>query len=130
MSRDQYLQEHSCSTDGWARITDLRYFFGLFTCNSNSNSKIFKDEDGFITARVRSTTEGYVFTGVCLSTGEEGTYPRPDQDGGGVPTLYPGPDRGYPNVLTPSQVQMGVQDTYPLAKYLHSQPGPDGGRGT
>ena len=45
----------------------------------------------FFTARVRSTREGTVFTGVCLSTSRGGTYlPR---RGGGLPT-FPVPDVG------------------------------------
>ena len=56
------------------------------------------------TDRVRSTTEGYVFTGVCLLTGGGG-YPSQVPMGGGVPQgAYP-PARsrwgGYPKVLTP-----------------------------
>ena len=60
----------------------------------------------FFTDRVRSTTEGYVFTGVCLLTGG---YPSQ------VPTGY----RGYLKVPTPPP----SQGTYPSAR-------PDGGGGT
>ena len=47
----------------------------------------------FITARVRSTREGTVFTGVCLLTFRGGGAPRPGLDGwGGIP--HPGLDGG------------------------------------
>ena len=64
------------------------------------------------TDRVRSTTEGYVFTGVCLLTGgggrgTQGTY-LPGTDGWG---------RGYPDIPAP-------QGTYPLGQV------PTRGRGT
>ena len=59
------------------------------------------------TARVRSTREGTVFTGVCLSTlvwGGGGLVPHP-RSGQGVPHFqvrmrgipFPGLDRGYPD---------------------------------
>ena len=55
----------------------------------------------FVTTRVRSTREGTVFTGVCLSTSRGGVptfqvegYHLPRSGlGGGVPT-FPGLDRG------------------------------------
>ena len=47
--------------------------------------------DQFITARVHSTREGIVFTGVCLSTSRGGGYlPSQVWMGGGVPTFSGG----------------------------------------
>ena len=94
-----------------------------------------------ITARVRSTREGTVFTGVCLLTSRGGGYPvqlmggtpfparqggYPIQLMGGYPlprsgwggTPFPGPDGGVP----PSQVQTGgspfpgLDGGYPLPR--------------
>ena len=72
-----------------------------------------------ITARVRSTKEGTVFTGVCLLTFRGGGYPVPGLGGtpsqvwGGYP--IPGLDRGIPHPrsgkgggVIPSQVWTGV----------------------
>ena len=45
-----------------------------------------------LAARVHCTTGGYIFTGVCLSTGEKGVN-TPSLAIGSVPSLVPGPIR-------------------------------------
>ena len=108
----------------------------------------------FITARVRSTREGTVFTGVCLFTfrgpssrqgggeGGRGVLPCPRsrwgdpiagvQVEGGYPV--PGPGGGgvsHPvNGGTLSQVQGGMPQGTPIQDWMGYPPGPDLGWGT
>ena len=83
------------------------------------------------TYRVRSTTEGYVFTGVCLLRGGGGGE-SPGQvpmGGGGTPRYplakvpTPLPTRSWQGEGVPQGTYPPGQGTYP------PQPGPDGGRG-
>ena len=91
------------------------------------------------TDRIRSTTESYVFTGVCLlEKGGGGTSrylspwprylpPRSDrEDGGGVPQgTYP-PDQGtYPPSLTRSGVGEGYPKVSTPPNKVPSPPPPD-----
>ena len=89
----------------------------------------------FITARVRSTREGTVFTGVCLYIWGGGV-PRPGLDGGGrgVPHLRSGVGGGVPHPgldgggVTPSQVWGGGGISHPRSEVGGvPQPGLDGG---
>ena len=94
---------------------------------------IFSMKIHIITAHVRSTTGGYVFTGVCLFNLKEvpypadGGYPIPGLDGGGgVPHPrsgwgypIPGLDRGYPILGLD-----GGTPGYPLARTRWDTPWP------
>ena len=78
-----------------------------------------------ITARVRSTTEGTVFTGVCMSTPGGRGVPQ-GQDGGNpkVPTLRPGQDGGGG---TPMHLPPGQAGQRGTPMYLPPWPGQDRG---
>ena len=78
----------------------------------------------FITARVRNTREGAIFTGVCLFTFGGGGIPSSRQ--GGTPS-----SRGW-GIGTPSQVQVGISGldgTVGRGGGKYPIPGPDGGGG-
>ena len=93
----------------------------------------------FVTNRVRSTKEGYVFTGVCLLMGgggvPQGTYPLGQvlTGEGGTPRYLPPWPRYLPPRPGPDGDRGVTQGTNPPpapAKVLPPWLGPDGGVGT
>ena len=100
-SRDTSRVSLSVTCISWMKSIVQQYF----SCKSRTSA--IKFSMFLVIATVRSTREGTVFTGVCLSTsGGGGTY-LPGGGGGGVPTLRSG--RG---VGVPTQVWVGGGGTY------------------